>query len=209
MTNRCYVGKNRLEKAIEAHKASNPKDTFETNWLPFYLNPDAPKSIDKQQYYHQKFGPGRTQAMQVNLARLGKQVGIDFAFGGKTGNTRDSHRLIQLAKTKGPAMQTKVVEELFNSYFEENEDITDRGVLVARGVRAGLDEAEAKAWLESDSGGPEVDKEVLQAQRKFIGGVPNFTINGKYVVEGAEEPEGFLQVFVSGFAEDALDRELC
>ena len=52
---------NRLDKAIQAHKVSNPNDTFETTWYPFYLNPDAPKSIDKQEYYARKFGPQRTQ----------------------------------------------------------------------------------------------------------------------------------------------------
>ena len=57
----CYVGKNRLDKAIELHRKSNPEDTFETTWYPFYLNPDAPKSIDKQEYYERKFGPQRTQ----------------------------------------------------------------------------------------------------------------------------------------------------
>lgn len=113
--------------------------------------------------------------MQNHLARLGKQVGIDFAFEGKTGNTRDSHRLIQLAKTKGEDMQTKVVEQLFNSYFEANEDITNQEVLIGRGVKAGLDEAETREWMETGKGGAEVDKEVKQANQKFIGGVPNFT----------------------------------
>jgi predicted DsbA family dithiol-disulfide isomerase len=153
--------------------------------------------------------------MQGHLSRLGKQVGIDFNFGGRTGNTRDSHRMIQLAKTKGEGMQTKVVEQLFNAYFEVNEDITDREVLIKRGVAAGLDEAEAREWMEGSKGGPEVDKEVVQAQEKFISGVPNFTyvrpicelydgyeadcfcsrLNGKYEVQGAEEPQAFLQVF--------------
>lgn len=122
--------------------------------------------------------------MQGHLARLGKQVGIDFAFGGKTGNTRDSHRLIQLAKTKGEDMQTKVVEQLFNAYFEVNEDITSKEVLTARGVKAGLPEAEVREWMSSDKGGPEVDKEVGHAQDKFISGVPSFTVNGKYEVQG-------------------------
>lgn len=133
--------------------------------------------------------------MQGHLARLGKQVGIDFAFGGKTGNTRDSHRLIQLGKTKGEEVQTKVVESLFNAYFEENEDITSREVLIARGVKAGLDEQETRDWMESGKGGDEVDKEVAKAQMQFISGVPSFTINGQYEIQGAEEPAAFLQVF--------------
>lgn len=133
--------------------------------------------------------------MQVRLAQLGKQVGIDFAYGGKTGNTRDSHRVIQLAKTKGEDMQTRVVEQLFKAYFESEKDITLHEVLLKAAVDGGLDEAETKEWLESDKGGPEVDKEVSAAQRNFISGVPNFTINGKYEVQGAEEPPAFLDIF--------------
>ena len=133
--------------------------------------------------------------MQGHLSKLGKQVGIDFAFGGNTGNTRDSHRLVQLGKTKGDAVQTKVIEQLFNAYFEANEDITQQEVLIARGVKGGLPEAEVREWMESGKGGKEVDREVQQAQERFISGVPNFTINGKYEVQGAEEPAAFLQIF--------------
>ncbi|EGP86948.1 unnamed protein product [Zymoseptoria tritici ST99CH_1A5] len=191
----CYVGKNRFEVAMRQHLSSNPSDTFSTTWLPFYLNPDAPASVDKQAYYESKFGAARTKMMQGHLSKLGADVGINFAYGGNTGNTRDSHRLIQLGKTKGPEMQTRVVEQLFNSYFEENEDITTQEVLIQRGVKAGLEEKEVREWMESGKGGPEVDKEVQDARRKFISGVPNFTINGKYELQGAEEPAAFLQVF--------------
>lgn len=180
----CYVGKNRLDLAIAQHKASNPSDTFTTTWAPFYLNPDAPKqSVNKQQMYEAKFGAQRTQMMQVRLAQIGKELGIDFAFGGKTGNTRDAHRIVQLAKTKGEERQTKVVEALFNAYFENNDDITDHGVLRKYAVRGGLDEAEVDEWLGSDKGGPEVDKEVSSAKRRFISGVPNFTVNDQYEVQ--------------------------
>jgi predicted DsbA family dithiol-disulfide isomerase len=192
---RCYVGKNRLGLAIKQHQATYPDDTFKTSWHPFYLNPNAPKNVDKQAYYESKFGAQRTKVMQAHLAKLGREVGIAFNFGGKTGNTRDSHRLIQLGKTKSEEQQTKVVEQLFNSYFEDNEDITDREVLIARGVKAGLEEQEVREWMESDKGGPEVDKEVAQAQSNFISGVPNFTINGQYEIQGAEEPSAFVRVF--------------
>lgn len=192
----CYVGKNRLELAIKQHKTTHPTDTFTTTWHPFYLNPDAPKkSTDKRALYAAKFGAQRTQVMQAHLARLGKAVGIDFQFGGRTGNTRDSHRLIQLGRTKGEDVQTRVVEELFNAYFENEEDITDTETLVGRGVKAGLEEKEVREWLKSGAGGEEVDREVKEAQRKFVTGVPNFTINGRFEVQGAEEPAAFLQVF--------------
>ena len=108
------------------------------------------------------------------LTALGKDAGIDFSFGGKTGNTRDSHRLVELGKAKGADVQTRVVEELFKSYFEEEGDITSNEVLRQAGVRAGLEEVEVKNWLECDRGGDEVDKKVAEAQIRGVSGVPNF-----------------------------------
>jgi len=194
----CYVGKKKLEKGISAYKSAHPdsSDTFSTTWLPFYLNPGAPEEgIDKLQMYYSRFGEENTKVMQQRPAAIGKANDIAFKFGGKTGNTRDSHRLIQLGKTKSPALQTRVVEELFKAYFENEQDITSHKVLREAGVRAGLDEAEVKEWLNSGKGGSEVDKEVKRAQASDIHGVPNFTIQGKYEVGGAQDPEAFVQIF--------------
>jgi predicted DsbA family dithiol-disulfide isomerase len=192
------VGKKRLEKGIALYKENHPdsNDTFSLTWKPFYLNPDAPKTgVDKQGYYVQKFGPQRFYMMNQRITQIGREYGIEFKFGGKLGNTRDSHRLIQLAKTKSPEMQTRVIEQLFTAYFEQEQDITDHTVLSKAAVAAGLDETEVKDWLASDRGGPEVDKEVLEAKKNFISGVPNYTVQDKYQIEGAEDPSAFVQIF--------------
>lgn len=194
----CYVGKNKLDRAISLYKSTYPSssDTFTTTWYPFYLIPDAPNpGVDKRTYFEAKFGAERTSMMFDRLTSIGKPIGIDFKFGGKTGNTRDSHRLIQLAKLKGPETQTRVIEELFRSYFEENGDVTSHDVLRAAAVKAGLGEGEVKEWLTSDKGGKEVDREVVEAQAKGVSGVPNFTVQGKYEIGGAQDPEAFVQIF--------------
>jgi len=194
----CYVGKQKLDKAIAVYKELHPdsNDTFSTTWLPFYLNPGAPKKgIDKRAYYTAQFGPERTAGIFERFAQVGKECGIDFKFGGKTGNTRDSHRLIQLGRIKSPAIQTRIVEELFATYFELDGDITSLEDLKNAGVKAGLDEKEVKEWLASDAGGKEVDKEVEEAQRSQITGVPNFTLQGKYEIGGAQDPEVFVRLF--------------
>ncbi|KAL3418051.1 DSBA-like thioredoxin domain-containing protein [Phlyctema vagabunda] len=194
----CFVGKQKLDKAIAEYKNTHPEsnDTFSTTWLPFYLNPASPKTgVDKTNYYKSKFGEERTAMMFERLSEIGKDVGINFKFGGKTGNTRDSHRLIQLGKKKSPALQTRVVEELFAAYFEQEGDITNHEILKNAAVRAGLDEKEVVEWLESDKGGKEVDLEVEEAKRNQISGVPNFTVQGKYEVGGAQDSSVFLRLF--------------
>lgn len=151
--------------------------------------------MDKTAFYKSKFGEDRTEMIFERLSQVGKDSGINFKFGGKTGNTRDSHRLIQLGKSKSLAVQTRVVEELFASYFENEGDITDHATLLKAAVKAGLEEKEAKEWLASDKGGEAVDEEVEAAQLNQISGVPNFTVQGKYEIGGAQDPGVFLRLF--------------
>jgi predicted DsbA family dithiol-disulfide isomerase len=63
-------------------------------------------------------------------------------------------------------------------------------------VRAGLDRDEVKRWLEDGEGGAEVDGEVRDALWKGIHAVPNYNINGECSLDGAQEPQRFMQAFV-------------
>lgn len=143
----------------------------------------------------QKFGPERLEMIHQRLTAIGREEGINFTFAGRVGNTRDSHRLIQLGKTKGNDVENRVVTELFKSYFESDGDITSHAMLIAAGEKAGLVTSEIKEWLESGKGGAEVDKEVDEAYANGISGVPNITIQGTYKIEGAQEAEAFMGTF--------------
>lgn len=156
-----------------------------------------------------KFGADRAAAIFSRLSAAGEADGIAFKFGGNTGATRDSHRLLwyageEEAKKRASAgsdagviggLQTRVVEQLFRAYFEEEKNITDSGVLLDAAVGAGLDRGEVQRLLDSDLGGPEVDQEAQAASRRLVTGVPYFSVQGKYSIEGADEPEAFLEVF--------------
>lgn len=147
-----------------------------------------------------RFPAAQLAAIHSRLTAAGRDLGITFSFGGKTGNTRSSHLLIELGRLRG--VQTAVVEQLFAAYFEAEEDITDFAVLVKRGVAGGLDEDEAWKWLRSDGGGEEVDSEVNDAKRRGISGVPHFTVNGKRSVSGAQGESAFLEIFEELAAEE-------
>lgn len=174
--------------------------------------------MDKRELYASKFGEGRVAAIFSRLTAAGETDGIAFKFGGKTGNTRDSHRVLWYAglkekeararegaapATNGEAseekvggLQTRVAEQFFRAYFEEEKNITDRRVLVDSAAAAGLDRGEVEKFLESgDEGGKEVDLEAERARRRLVTGVPYFTVQGQYAIEGADEPETFLEVF--------------
>lgn len=157
--------------------------------------------------YSAKFGAARATAIFERLSVAGEADGIAFKFGGNTGSTRDSHRLLWYAGEEEAkrgisgtsavvgGLQTRVVEQLFRAYFEEEKNITDPAVLLDAAVDAGLDRGEVQKLLDSDAGGAEVDLEAQAASRQLVTGVPYFSVQGKYSVEGADEPETFLEVF--------------
>src|SRR5262249_33060732 len=88
----------------------------------------------------------------------------------------------------------------------EGGDITSWDMLVDAAVRAGLDGPEVRTWLEEGKGGDEVDREVEQAFRENLRGVPRFTIQGKYHVDGADDISAFMEQFTAA-KEDALAAE--
>jgi len=91
---------------------------FDVFWRPFQLNANAPKGkgVNKMEMYLEKFGKARCDAMLPQMIQTGLSVGIRFSYGGFTGNTFDSHRLIWKARKEGGSeLQDKVVESLFKA----------------------------------------------------------------------------------------------
>merc|ERR1719310_424135 len=118
------------------------KADFNVKWLPFQLNPQAEcgAGVNKLQMYKKKFGEARVNQMLPMMMQVGREENINFSYGGNTGNTFDSHRLISFADKQGK--QDELVEELFKNYFEEEKCISDRAVLLAAADKVGLKDAE-------------------------------------------------------------------
>lgn len=166
---------------------------FEVTWLPFQLNPAASKEgVDKMTMYKQKFGEDRMNQMIPRMKQTGLEDGINFSYGGKTGNTFDSHRLISWAQKQGK--QDALVEELFKNYFEQEKFIGDEKVLIAAGEKAGLQNVQD--FLRGDGEAKEVMSDLRRYQDEMqINGVPHFIVGGKYQVGGAQEAPAFTQLF--------------
>ncbi|KAG0051365.1 hypothetical protein BGZ83_003831 [Gryganskiella cystojenkinii] len=192
----CYVGKKRLEKAITSFKTHHPENKdvqFAVNWHPYQLDPTLSKTpLPKMQMYAKKFGADRAPLIRDRMIQVGKEEGINFTYNGSIVNTLDSHRLIAFAAKKGK--QDEIVEELFKDYFEQDK-CGEIPTLIESAARAGLDREEVKQFLESDQGVEEIQASIEQSKSEGIHGVPNITIQDKYVLSGAQDPETFEQVF--------------
>lgn len=190
----CYIGKRRLEKAI--NELSGEYE-FEINYLPFELNPNMPKEgRNQKEYLTEKFG-GEVKYKQLteNVATVAAEEGLYFDYSKQQNspNTRDAHRLIWLAKKEG--VQAEVKEGLLNAFFEKGIDLTKNENLLDVVEQAGLNREKATILLSSDEGLAEVEYlEKLNAQ-KGISGVPFYIVNGKYGISGAQPTSSFINAF--------------
>ncbi|KPM34613.1 hypothetical protein AK830_g11955 [Neonectria ditissima] len=198
----CFVGRKQLQKAEQIWKQTHPNsgDTFAISYEPFQLAPDGPRgpasSKSKEKFYAERFGKERTAMMQERIRGIGEPLGINFRFGGQTGNSRDSHRLVRLAKKYGHEAEGKAIDGLFAAYFENERDITAYDTLKSIAADAGIPgEDFQKAIVDSDEGGADVDNAARAARLKGVTGVPNYVVQDKFQLQGANDAAAFIGVF--------------
>lgn len=187
----CYIGKRRLEKAL----AMVPNVPVDVRWRPFQLDNTIPESgMDRKEYLRKKFGSDEQAAQVYGPVRAaGKDEEIPFEFDKITisPNTLNAHRIIRWAMAEG--VQNAVVERLFQMYFVEGANLTDKAILADAAVEAGLERGVVERLLASDADIAETKAEISQAQQMGVTGVPAFIIGNRYAVMGAREPEAIAQ----------------
>jgi predicted DsbA family dithiol-disulfide isomerase len=190
----CYIGKRRLEKAID-----QSKDTFdfEIEYLPFELNPAMPKEgRNQKEYLVAKFGSeAQYEKIIGNTTKVAADEGLAFDFSKQhvSPNTRDAHRIIWLAKKENK--QTEAKEAFMKAYFEDGVDLSKTENLLNVATQVGLDRAKVEKVLHSEEGLAEViTAEKLSVQRG-VSGVPFYIIDGKYGISGAQSSDTFIQAF--------------
>jgi len=195
----CYIGKRHLESAL----AGTPEARGAlVRWHPFELNPDLPlEGVDRRSYLEAKFGgPARAAEIYARVREAGARAGIAFDFDAirRQPNTRDAHRLIAWAQSRGDAEE--LVERLFRAYFVEGRFVGDRETLTALATEAGLNADAARGWLESGQGAEAIATAEARARTLGIDGVPFFVFGGKVALSGAQPPETMREAIVQARA---------
>jgi predicted DsbA family dithiol-disulfide isomerase len=190
----CYIGKRRLEKAVAALEGQHEA---RVRWLPFQLNPTMPsEGVSRREYRTRKFGSWeRSLELDARVVAVGETEGIQFVFDRieRTPNTLDAHRLIWLADAQG--VQDAVAEALFQAYFTDGRDISNRQALLDVVAEAGLDRLKAGGVLNGDDGLNAIKEADEQARRIQVEGVPFFVVNGRHTLSGAQQPDVFIGAF--------------
>jgi len=195
----CYVGKKRLEIALNAR----PGMPVDVAYRVFQLNPDMPREgMDRAEHMRKKFGDVRGPSAVLDALReAGRELGIEFNFKliRRTPNTIDAHRLIRWSFSGGH--QPKVVEIMFRRYFTQGEDISDHTVLLDIAYEAGMDAQLTGQLLAGDADIALIRSEDATARKMGIQGVPSYVIANKYLLVGAQEPELFVKALDTAYAE--------
>lgn len=186
----CYIGKARLDRALEAR----PDHPFAITWQPFQLNPTmSAEGMDRGAYLRAKFG-ARADGYALPILEAAKESGlaIDLAAITRMPNTRDAHRLLHWAGLEGA--QTPVMAALMRAYWREGRDIGDAATLTAIGVAAGLDGAMLARLLASEADLDTIATQEAHARERGVRAVPTFVLANQHVIEGAQPTELWLQV---------------
>jgi predicted DsbA family dithiol-disulfide isomerase len=197
----CYLGKRRFEQALSgfAHR-----DDVQVVYRSFELDPSAPvgETTSTVELLADKYGMSPAQASQAQHEMEERAAGDGLTFrmaGLRRGNTRDAHRLIQLAKDRG--RQEAVVERLHRAYFTDQDSVFDHQALTRLAVEAGLDRDEVADLLAGDSYNDHVDTDEAMARALGATGVPLFVIDRKYGISGAQPADTITQVLERAWSE--------
>jgi predicted DsbA family dithiol-disulfide isomerase len=183
----CFIGKRRLESAIELV----PDIPVDIHWRPYFLNPWIPREgIDRQTYLETKFGSVERYALMAErVVAAAAAEGLLYASDavGRQPNTLDCHRLILWSRSATDPGNMK--QRLMELYFSEGADLTDPKTLIQAAVDCGMDGDLVRRLLASDADVDRVEGEANSAREAGIDGVPCFIFGGSTIVTGAQSPE--------------------
>lgn len=131
------------------------------------------------------------------MSSYGEKEGIKYKFGGTVANTLQAHRCIRhWQEVKGPEVVDKFIDSLYRQYFEEEKHPSSHETLLKAATDAGIDEAEARAFIEDEDEELMATKMAIREQAgNQIDAVPHIVIEGKrrdHTIEGCREVEEYL-----------------
>ncbi|MDH4074070.1 MAG: DsbA family oxidoreductase [Gammaproteobacteria bacterium] len=189
----CYLGKKRLDDALSAVHGPSV-----VSWLPFQLNPEMPpEGMPFEEYLASRFGdPVRLEPAMAGLAAAARGEGVDLRFDliSRVPNTLNAHRLMHFAGTRGvdtPALAGR----LLAGFFGQGLDISDPDVLAVLGSESGLGSMEIMAELEDEHSKDIVLAKEAQLRNSGVTGVPDFLVNKRLFVVGAQRTDSLVAVF--------------
>ena len=202
----CYVGKQRLEKALSIV----PEIKVDINWQPFQLDPSVPiEGRELKPYYETKFGSAeKVQEIFEHMENVGIADGIAFDFNKmeRTMNTLPLHMLMWEAEKEG--FKSELKERFFKAYFEDATDLSKTENLIKILSEYGWSSEKVGEILSNSEILEEVKLKIAYFQSKGVHAVPFFIFNDKYGISGAQNPEVIADTLCKIHQEMELDKSV-
>jgi predicted DsbA family dithiol-disulfide isomerase len=197
----CYLGKRHFEQALDSFDHA---DKVQVVYRSFELDPGAPPGVTTPtaELLAQKYGmtPDRARQAQRQMEERAAADGLTFHMDGlRSGNTKDAHRLLHLAKASD--RQSELMERLQRAYFTEQDSIFDHDALTRLAVEAGLDPGDVADVLASDRYSDHVETDEAMARSIGATGVPLFVVDRRYGISGAQPAETITGVLERAWSE--------
>lgn len=181
----CYLGKVRLDKAIE----KSGLEDVELVYRSFLLDPNMDNRPEGTPVENlaKKYGQSveRAQGMIDQIVAMAKEEGLDYDFINlKERNMVNAHRLLHLADEKNLA--DEVNTKLFKAHLVEGKDLADFEVLVDIGTSSGLDKDDIEDLYKGDRFVDKIQRDLAEAQELGISSVPYFIIDRDRSIRGAQ-----------------------
>lgn len=195
----CFVGYKQLQQAADALEIE-----LIISWRPFQLNPDMePQGQNLREHLIEKYGISEQDSINARerLKKVGEELGIGFNFSDESRiyNTLDAHKLLTFALEQGK--QNELKQALFNAYFTEQKNISDKQVLLDLTEQIGFEGDEVELALNSDELIQVVKNEIQSFQAQGITGVPAMIFQQKYLVTGAQGQDNYKNILSQLIAE--------
>lgn len=198
----CAVGYTSFAKAVESLKGELE---VEARFMPFELNPDLPAE-GKEQAKHLAEVYGRSPediaAMRAQMQATAARAGFSMDYAGEPPeppammwNTFEAHKLLRwVLAAHGPEAQARLKVALLQAHFQQRRHVGDRTVLLDIAEAQGFNRAEAAAALDEEALAIATRMEEQRGREMGINSVPSFVVAGKYLIQGAREPEDYAHM---------------
>jgi protein disulfide-isomerase len=197
----CYIGKRNFEKALTQFKyASEINLVWKSYILDPSVNADSAKAKTIYQYLAERKGwtVEYSKEMHEYVFNMAKESGLNYNFDKMiVANSVQAHQIIQYAKTLN--LGDKAEEVFFNAYFCEGKDLNKVETLVDLGEKIGLTAKEVEFALHDHTSMLALQRDLDEADKLNIGGVPYFLIDKKYNISGAQSPKLFLETLEKAY----------
>ncbi len=208
----CAIGITQFRKAVEDLAGDIEVDL---RFMPFELNPAmAPEGRGQTALLAENYGKPveEVQAMAAKVEQAAAAAGFPIGWTGdgpeperRVWNTHQAHMLLRWAlAVAGPQAQGALKQALFEAHFQQRLNVSDRDVLLGIAAAVGLDRQAADEALDDPALSQAIRLEEQHAAENNIRSVPTFVVNGKYILQGAAEPDSYRQALVKLASMEAM-----